>query len=118
MTPERISVASLKNVSVLFDGDIYELAQLLLKVNDAKDRGSNTISRHTVHGLATAYCNLTHLEFEDIISVFERHGLPLGATVEHADVIAEPSDAPNEEERGQAHVPTERQRRAPPHRSS
>jgi hypothetical protein len=31
---------------------------------------------------------------------------------------AEPSDGPNEEERGQPRVPIERQRRAPPHRSS
>jgi hypothetical protein len=31
---------------------------------------------------------------------------------------AEPDDGPNEEERGQPHVPVEHQRRAPPHRSS
>ena len=87
-TPETISVESLKNVSVLFDGDIYELAQLLLKVNDAKDRGTNRTSRQTVHGLAKAYCNLADVAFDDIIRVFEKHGLPLGAIVEHANEIA------------------------------
>lgn len=85
---EQISVEALKNVCVLYEGDIYELAQLLLKVNDAKDEGTNTTSRHTVHGLATAYCNLAQVEFDQIIAVFEEHGLPLGATVEHAQNIA------------------------------
>jgi hypothetical protein len=36
----------------------------------------------------------------------------------HQSKEAEPSDGPNEEERGQPHVSIERQRRAPPHRSS
>ena len=94
-TREKISVESLKDVSVLFEGDIYELAFLLLKVNDAKDRGTDQLSRHTVHGLATAYCNLAQVEFEDIIRVFKRQGLPLGAIIEHADKIAEPGGAAN-----------------------
>ena len=81
---ERISVEALKGVSVLYEGDVYELAQLLLRVNDAKDKGTNRTSRHTVHGLASAYCNLADVEFENIITVFERHGLSLGAVVEPA----------------------------------
>ena len=84
---EQISVEALKDVCVLYQGDIYELAQLLLKVNDANDEGRNTISRHTVNGLASAYCNLTHVDFDQIIAVFEKHALPLGATVEHAQNI-------------------------------
>lgn len=91
MKSEMISVDSLKDVSVLFDGDIYELARLLLKVDDAKDRGSNRTSRHTVHGLATAYCNLADVPLEEIVQVFNTHGLPLGAIVEHADRIAAPN---------------------------
>ena len=85
---EQISVEALKKVCVLYEGDIYELAQLLLKAHDARDKATNRTSRHTVHGLATAYCNLVHIEFDEIIGVFERHGLPLGATVEHAHDIA------------------------------
>ena len=42
-TRQKISVESLKDVSVLFEGDIYELAQLLLKVNDTKMRGTKRI---------------------------------------------------------------------------
>ena len=85
---EQISVEALKTVCILYEGDIYELAQLLLTVNDARDNATNTTSRHTVHGLATAYCNLAHIEFDQIIGAFEKHGLPLGATVEHAHDIA------------------------------
>lgn len=92
---EKISVDSLRDVTVLFEGDIHELAQLLLRINDAKTRGTNTIARPTVHGLATVYCNLSRVEFEDIIRVFERHGLPLGAVVEHPKDMAEPSAPPN-----------------------
>lgn len=85
---ETISVESLKDVTILFDGDIYEFAQFLLNVNDAKDRGSSRISRHTVHGWASAYCNLADMAREDILRVFKRHGLPLDASVEHANRIA------------------------------
>ena len=85
---EQISVEALRKVSVLYEGDIYELAQLLLKVNDASDRVTHTISRHTVQGLASAYCYLANLELRHVIAVFARHGLPLGATVEHAHDIA------------------------------
>ena len=94
-TRQKISVESLKDVSVLFEGDIYELAQLLLKVNDTKMRGTKRISRDTVHGLATAYSHLAQVEFKDIIKVFKKHRLPLGAMVEHADTIAEPDGPSN-----------------------
>ena len=83
-TPDRISVEALKGVSVLYEGDIYELAQLLIKVNAAKDKGTNRSTRRTINGLATAYSNLAGVEFETIIAVFERDELPLGATVELA----------------------------------
>lgn len=90
---EQISVEALKSVRVLYKGDIYELAQLLLKVNDERDKASKrhnvpTISRHTVHGLAAAYSYLARVEFNQIIGVFEKHGLPLGASVEPAHDVA------------------------------
>lgn len=80
---DKISVEELKKISVLYEGDIYELAQLLLKVNDAREKPPVGRTRQTVRGLATAYCNLAHVDFDQIISVFEKHRLPLGATVEH-----------------------------------
>ena len=82
MKRTKIGVRSLKSLKVLFEGDIYELACLLLKAYNAKEQGTNSRSRPTVHGLATRYSMLTDISRDAIIEVFNRHGLPLGATVE------------------------------------
>ena len=82
MKPTKIGLRSLRSVKVLFEGDIYDLACLLLKAYDAKDQGTNSRSRPTVHGLATRYSMLTDISTDAIIEVFNRYGLPLGATVE------------------------------------
>ncbi len=55
---EKIGVSSLKSIGVLYEGDIYDLACLLLKVNDVKDRETNSKSRHTINGLAKSYSML------------------------------------------------------------
>ena len=52
MKGKKISVSELKDIEILYKGDIYELACLLLKLYDAKDAGTNARSRHTVYGLA------------------------------------------------------------------
>jgi hypothetical protein len=82
MKRTKIGLRSLKSVNVLFEGDIYDLACLLLKAYNAKDRGTGFRARPTVHGLATRYSMLTDISTDAIIEVFNRHGLPLGATVE------------------------------------
>ena len=71
---EKIGINVLKSVKVLYEGDMYDLACLLLKVSEAKDKGR---SRYTVHGLATTYSLITHLPREEIIVIFENYGLPL-----------------------------------------
>jgi len=43
---EKIGVGTLKNVKVLYEGDIYDLACLLLKVSEAKDKGTSSKSRY------------------------------------------------------------------------
>jgi len=80
---ERIGVSSLKNISVLYEGDIYDLACLLLKVNDAKDRGTNSKSRHTINGLAKSYSMLADVDLKRVMAVMTRNDLPLGAVVEY-----------------------------------
>lgn len=91
--PKQISVEKLKDVRVLYDKDIYELAQLLLKVDDAKGKATNAIVRHAVNRLASAHSNLADLSCYQIIPIFERHGLPLGATVEpEHDIASENKD--------------------------
>ena len=79
----KISVSALKDIEVLYKGDIYDLACLLLKINDAKDKGANTISRDTVYGLSGTYATLSRLDRRQILAIFEWYNLPLGATVEY-----------------------------------
>ncbi len=75
---EKIGVVALKRVNVLYEGDIYE----------AKEKGTNSRSRYTVHGLATTYSLITHLRREKILAIFENYALPLGAIVEYDEDIS------------------------------
>src|SRR5262245_30632849 len=87
----RISVESLRTVAVLYEGDIHELACLLLRLWDGKDRETNARnttsvvrSRPTVNGLATYYSMLVpDVSTERVKQVLVRHGLPLGAVVDN-----------------------------------
>ena len=80
---DQIRVSELKNVRILYKGDLYDLARLLLKINDAKDKGTNLRSRHTVKGLATDFAMLSGLSIGDVEKVLLPYDLPFGATVEH-----------------------------------
>ena len=86
---DKISVETLKGVGTrsVYEGDIYDLACLLLKLNDAQDKGTNRRSRHTVYGVASDYSMLTRESRDKIMRILERHGLPLGATVEHDEDV-------------------------------
>ncbi len=84
---EKIGIDRLKSVSVIFDGDFYDLALFLLKMNDAKDKGTTGKSRYTVHGVATVYSMIADVRRDKITRLVERGGLPLGATVEHDDDV-------------------------------
>ena len=86
---EGIGVGALKHVEVLYEGDMYDLACLLLQVHDAKDRGTNCRSRHTVNGLAIAYSLLADVRRDRILGILKGHGLPLGATVEHDEDLSD-----------------------------
>ena len=79
----KIRVSDLKNVSILYKGDVYDLACLLLKINDAQDKGTNTRSRYTIKGLATKFAMLSGMDFEKVEKIFLRCNLPFGATIEH-----------------------------------
>jgi hypothetical protein len=78
-----IGVESLRPVSVLYEGDVYDLAVLLLKLYDARVGQTGYRTRSTVHGLASAYARLiTDLGVEQVEAVLRECGLPLGAVVE------------------------------------
>lgn len=89
-----IGVESLRGVAVLYEGDIHEVACLLLRLWASKDRetnarstGSVVRSKPTVGWLAMAYSSLVpDVSTERVKEVLVRHGLPLGAVVEHDEV--------------------------------
>jgi hypothetical protein len=83
---QHIGVSELKEIKVLYQGDIYELACFILKMDEALDKETNSKSYHTYHtvnGLFRDFAMLAHLEYSQVIAVAVKHGLPLGATVEH-----------------------------------
>jgi len=80
---DKIRVSELKNVCILYKGDIYDLARLLLKIDDTKDKGTNTRSRYTVKGLATKFAMLSRVDFEKVEKILLQYGLPFGATIEY-----------------------------------
>jgi hypothetical protein len=89
-----VRVESLRGVAVLSEGDVHEVACLLLKLWACKDRetnarskGSVVRSRPTVGWLAMAYSSLVpDVSTERVKEVLVRHGLPLGAAVGHHEV--------------------------------
>ena len=83
MQPAMIGVESLRPVKVLYEGDVHDVAVLLLRLHDAKTEPTGCRARPTVHGVASAYARLTiDISVEHIESLLRRHGLPLGAVVE------------------------------------
>ena len=85
---EKIGVGALKDIEVLYSGDVYDMACLLLKIDDAKDKGTHRRSRYTMYGLATTYSMIADVSPDSIREIVKRHGLPLRATVEHDEDVS------------------------------
>jgi hypothetical protein len=84
-----ILLSALREVAVLFPGDLYELADFVLKAREVRDREANannprTIqkSRPTLHGLAGLYGHVTDVSQERIERLLVEAGLDLGAVVD------------------------------------
>jgi hypothetical protein len=80
---DKIGVSELRNISVLFEGDLYDFANLMLKIYDATNKGTNTVTRDTVNGLVHGYALLARVKSNKVLAVIKRNGLPLGSTIEH-----------------------------------
>ena len=84
-----VPLSALRDVAVLFPGDLYELGLFLCKAFDARDRETNArnagvrvASRPTLHGLAAHYARVTNIELRRIEAVLVEAGLGLGAVVD------------------------------------
>jgi hypothetical protein len=85
----QISLTSLRDVAVLYPGDVHELARFVLKAGVARDREANArnpstvqSSRPTLHGLARQYSQVTDIKQIEVERALVEAGLDLGAVVE------------------------------------
>ena len=80
---DKIGISELRNISVLFESDLYDFANLMLKIYDAKNKGTNTVTRDTVNGLVHGYALLARINSNQVLAVIKKNKLPLGSTIEH-----------------------------------
>ena len=83
---ENLPISALRESKVLYEGDLYELACVVLKGCDVLESGTRTKRRPTVNGLAKSYARLMNLDSEPLLRSLEQQGLPLGAVLDY-DVI-------------------------------
>ena len=85
----QVALSSLTPISILFDGDFYELASFMLSINRAKNQDTNRTSRPTVHGVAAGYARLiVDVEVRQIEACLKEYGIDLGAMIEFDDKLA------------------------------
>ena len=85
----EIPLSALRDMAVLFPGDLHELGVFLLKAYDGRDREANaknsgvTVgpSRPTLHGLAAHYAHVTNIDLRRIEGVMVKAGFNLGSIV-------------------------------------
>jgi hypothetical protein len=80
---EKIDLACLKGIGILYKNDLHRLGQFVLKAYDAQWAGTGSKARPTLHGLARIYGLILHCASKPLEEAIEAHGLPLGATVDH-----------------------------------
>jgi len=96
----RIPLSAIKDLAVLFPGDLHDLAVFLLKAYDARDREANAQNprvligptRPTLHGLAAQYARVTDIPLSRVEEELAKAGFALGGIVDF-----DPADSANEE---------------------
>lgn len=86
----EIPLSALRDIAVLFPGDLHELGLFLCQAFDARNRETNARnarvrvgpSRPTLHGLAAHYAYLTNIELRRVERMLVQAGFDLGAVVE------------------------------------
>jgi len=87
----------LKGITVYKQDDLHDVAHLKLTLNDARSRfdETNLTSRPTVNGLVklfAGFINVCHPDYNHVLSVINRHNLPLGATIEFDEKCQQPPE--------------------------
>ncbi len=81
MKNKIVYLSQLKEISILYPGDVYEVAELIIRLSDAKYNESKTLkskvislSRPTLYGLANRFERLADIPKSRVEEVFEAHG--------------------------------------------
>ena len=85
-----VYLSQLKNVEILWPGDIHALAEFILRSNDVTDKvvnaqnpGTIIKSRPTLHGLAKSFGYIAKASKSDVEEKLKAAGLNLNAMVEY-----------------------------------
>jgi len=85
----KVYLSQLKQVQILWPGDIYALAEFILccreatdKIANARNTGSVQTSRPTINGLAGYFANVTNIPTSQIKQQLKSYGFNLGANVD------------------------------------
>jgi hypothetical protein len=81
---EKIPVSRLKGLKLVFEDDLYQLAQFILKVQTTQDTPTRK-ARATVHLVLSYYAQILHTDECRFIPLAKKHGLSLGDTIEPDD---------------------------------
>ena len=73
MKREYTSIDDLKEISIIFPGDFYQLAHFILLVDIAESTELHT-SRHTIHGVANIYCMITKMDLNSVEETLYKAG--------------------------------------------
>jgi hypothetical protein len=98
----QLSLSALREVAILFPGDLHELGAFLLKAYDARDREANARnsgviigpSRPTLHGLAAHYAHVTNIDLQHVEGRLVEAGFDLGAIIEYDSPKGSDPDRP------------------------
>jgi hypothetical protein len=80
---QRIDLACLKGIGILYENDLHSLGQFVLKAYGAQWAGTGSKARPTLHGLARISGLILNSASKPLEEAIQAHGLPLGATVEN-----------------------------------
>ena len=82
----HVAVSRLRGITILYENDLYELANIVLKITSAADKlsGIGIMSTPTINGLAKQYSFLSSgkIDSERISESIVKHGLDLGDIIE------------------------------------
>jgi len=93
MNDDMVPLRSLEGISILYEGDLRDLAQFILRANDVRSASEGCKTRPTLHGLARTYGMILDVDPDSVERVIKAHGLYVGAVVEYDDQAAQHADA-------------------------